>query len=69
VLLTKSGKKLYYVHVTSEGNVKHQQKDPFGITVTEVSHMSYNMKDEHQMNIKNIKVVKKLFKEHNSKIV
>lgn len=66
--LQHTRKKLDYVQINEEGEVKLQQKDPFGITVTEISHMSYNMKDIHKLNIKNIKVVTKIFKDHNAEL-
>jgi len=66
--LQHTRKKLDYVSINAEGNIKVQQKDPYGITVTEVAHMAYNMKDEHKLTLKNIQIVNTIFQEHNAQI-
>ncbi|WP_321778386.1 hypothetical protein [Sulfurimonas sp.] len=40
-----------------------EKKDPYGITVTEVFHINKMMDDSYELNMQNIKVIKKLLKE------
>ncbi len=50
------------------GEVKVVKKDPFGISVTEVAHIQRQMKEEHQLRIKEIRLIEKLLSEHNGKL-
>ncbi len=50
------------------GEIKVVKKDPFGISVTEVAHMTHLMEAEHQLHIKEIHLIEKLLKQYNASI-
>jgi hypothetical protein len=62
----------YYIQVTRKnlylfsyenGKVCKEKKDPYGITVTEVYHISKMMDNKYKLNNSNIKTIRKLLKE------
>ncbi len=60
-------KNLDKVSITKNG-IKVVKKDPFGISVTEVAHMSKQMNKEDALSVKNINLIQKLLDNHNSNI-
>jgi hypothetical protein len=64
--LSHSRKNLQYITI-KEGVAKVAKKDPYGITVTEIHHMSKAMTFEHELNIKQINTVLKIFENNNNK--
>jgi hypothetical protein len=55
-----SRKKLYLYSFNDEGEQVKEKKDPYGITVTEVFHISKMMDNSYELNESNIKFIKKL---------
>ncbi|MEA1919516.1 MAG: hypothetical protein U9N52_06735 [Campylobacterota bacterium] len=51
-----------------ESETKVVKKDPYGISVTEVAHMSKQMSEEDKLSVKNIKLVQDLLNKHNLNI-
>ncbi len=51
------------------GDIKIVKKDPYGISVTEVAHMSRQMGEEHHLSSSDIELVERLLAEHNAKLV
>ncbi|MBL0707525.1 MAG: hypothetical protein JJW00_00550 [Sulfurimonas sp.] len=60
--IQKARKSLYLYSVDNE-KISKEKKDPYGITVTEVFHISKMMDDSYEYNMQNIKVIKKLLQE------
>jgi len=58
-----SRKKLDYVSFNDEGVLSVERKDPFGITVTEVYHITKMMDQNYELSANNIKTIKKLLSE------
>ncbi len=56
-------KNLYLYSFDDEGKEIKEKKDPYGITVTEVFHISKLMDEKYELNLQNINTVKKLLKE------
>lgn len=60
-----SRKNLDKVSILEDEEIKVVKKDPYGISVTEVAHMAKQMKEEHQLRVKDIRLIQKLLKQHN----
>ena len=58
-----SRKKLDYISFNDEGVLSVERKDPFGITVTEVYHITKFMDQNYEFSANNIKTIKKLLAE------
>ncbi|WP_457744466.1 hypothetical protein [Sulfurimonas sp.] len=56
-------KKLYLYSFDDTGKLSKEKKDPYGITVTEVFHSNKLMDESYELNMGNIKTIKKLLKE------
>ncbi len=56
-------RKNLYLFSYEDGKVSREKKDPYGITVTEVYHISKMMDDKYRLNNSNIKTIKKLLRE------
>jgi hypothetical protein len=56
-------KNLILYSFNDDGNVVKEKKDPYGITVTEVFHISKQMDESYKLSISNINTIKKLLKE------
>ena len=56
-------KKLYLYTIEEDGRITKEKKDPYGITVTEVFHSNKQMDSSYELNMQNIKVIKKLLKD------
>ncbi len=61
--IQKTRKSLYLYSFNDNGSVVKEKKDPFGITVTEVYHTNKMMDNSYELNLSNIKVIKKLLKD------
>ncbi|EDZ62560.1 hypothetical protein SMGD1_2587 [Sulfurimonas gotlandica GD1] len=59
----QKGRKNLYLYSFDDGKIIKEKKDPYGITVTEVFHMNKMMDNSYELNISNIKIIKKLLKE------
>ena len=55
-----SRKKLDYISFSDDSNLNIERKDPFGITVTEVYHITKMMDEYYVLSANNIKTIKKL---------
>lgn len=62
--IQKTRKNLYLYSFDDSGSMSKEKKDPYGITVTEVYHISKIMDESYELNIQNINIIKKLLK-HN----
>jgi hypothetical protein len=58
--LQLSRKKLYLYSFNDDGEQVKEQKDPYGITVTEVFHINKMMNNSYKLNTQNIQFIKKL---------
>jgi len=56
-------KNLYLYSFDDDGKLSREKKDPYGITVTEVFHISKQMDEKYTLDMSNIKTIKKLLKE------
>ena len=61
--IQKARKNLMLYSFDTEGKVTKEKKDPYGITVTEVFHISKQMDEAYLLTPTNIKMIKKLLKE------
>jgi hypothetical protein len=61
--IQKTRKTLYLYSFSDENEVVKEKKDPFGITVTEVYHISKMMDKSYELNMENIKEIEKSLKE------
>jgi hypothetical protein len=61
--IQKTRKTLYLYSFSDDNDVVKEKKDPFGITVTEVYHISKMMDKSYELSMENIKVLEKLLKE------
>ncbi|WP_373003734.1 hypothetical protein [Sulfurimonas sp.] len=61
--IQKGRKNLYLYSFEDDGKITKEKKDPYGITVTEVFHMNKMMDDSYELNMSNIKMIKKLLRE------
>ena len=59
----KTRKNLFLYSFSDNGKITKEKKDPFGITVTEVYHISKMMNESYKLNISDIKSIKKLLKD------
>lgn len=59
----QTSRKNLYLYSINNGKVVKEKKDPYGITVTEVFHINKLMNKSYQLNISQIRTVKKLLKE------
>ena len=57
------GRKKLFLYSVENGVISKEKKDPYGITVTEVFHINKLMDDSYELNMSNIKVIKRLLKE------
>jgi len=58
-----SRKTLFLYSFSDNGTLSKEKKDPYGITVTEVYHINKMMDESYNLNLNNIKMIKKLLKE------
>ncbi len=56
-------KNLYLYSFDDNNAIIKEKKDPYGITVTEVFHINKMMDESYELNISNIKTIKKLLRE------
>ncbi len=56
-------RKNLFLYSFDDEKVSKEKKDPYGITVTEVFHISKMMDDSYELSMPNIKMIKKLLKE------
>ncbi|OHE20830.1 MAG: hypothetical protein A2540_05595, partial [Sulfurimonas sp. RIFOXYD2_FULL_37_8] len=56
-------KNLYLYSYDDNGKIVKEKKDPYGITITEVYHISKMMGEEYKLNISNLHTIKKLLQE------
>lgn len=61
--IQKARKNLTLYSVDSEGKIAKEKKDPYGITVTEVFHISKQMDEKYILNPNNVQTIAKLLKE------
>ncbi|WP_415398372.1 hypothetical protein [Sulfurimonas sp. CS5] len=61
--IQKGRKNLYLYSFDDNEKITKEKKDPYGITVTEVFHMNKMMDDSYELNMANIKMIKKLLRE------
>ncbi len=61
--LQRARKNLYLYSFDDEGKMSKEKKDPYGITVTEVFHVSKLMDKSYELNMANVNTIKKLLKE------
>ena len=61
--IQKTRKNLYLYSFNDDESISKEKKDPYGITVTEVYHINKMMDHSYELNLANIKVIKKLLKE------
>jgi len=62
--IQKTRKTLYLYYFDDNGVLCKEKKDPFGITVTEVYHSNKIMDSKYELNLSNIKTIKKLLKDN-----
>jgi len=62
--IQKTRKNLMLYSLNNEGNITKEKKDPYGITVTEVFHISKQMDRSYLLTTVNIKTIKKILKEN-----
>jgi len=63
----KARKNLYLYSFDDDGKMTKEKKDPYGITVTEVFHVSKLMDKGYELNMENVNTIKKLLKERFSR--
>ena len=61
--IQRARKNLYLYSFDDEGKMSKEKKDPYGITVTEVFHVSKLMDKSYELNLANVQTIKKLLKE------
>jgi len=61
--LQKARKNLLLYSFDDDGKMSKEKKDPYGITVTEVFHVSKLMDKSYELNMANVNTIKKLLKE------
>ncbi|RLA80907.1 MAG: hypothetical protein DRG78_10065 [Epsilonproteobacteria bacterium] len=61
--IQKARKNLYLYSFDNDGKMSKEKKDPYGITVTEVFHVSKLMDKSYELNMSNVNTIKKLLKE------
>jgi hypothetical protein len=65
--IQKTRKNLYLYSFDDNGKMTKEKKDPYGITVTEVFHISKMMNESYELNSSQIATIKKLLKERYKK--
>ena len=65
--LQKARKNLLLYSFDDDGKMSKEKKDPYGITVTEVFHVSKLMDKSYELNMSNVNTIKKLLKERFSR--
>jgi len=65
--IQKARKNLYLYSFDDDGKMSKEKKDPYGITVTEVFHVSKLMDKSYELNMTNVNTIKKLLKERFSR--
>ena len=65
--LQKARKNLLLYSFDDDGKMSKEKKDPYGITVTEVFHVSKLMDKSYELNMANVSTIKKLLKERFSR--
>ncbi|MEA2092211.1 MAG: hypothetical protein U9O83_07600, partial [Campylobacterota bacterium] len=61
--IQRGRKNLYLYSFDDDNKVTKEKKDPYGITVTEVFHINKMMDNSYELNMANIKMIKKLLRE------
>ena len=61
--LQKARKNLHLYSFDDDGKMSKEKKDPYGITVTEVFHVSKLMDKSYELNMTHVNTIKKLLKE------
>ncbi|MEA3370424.1 MAG: hypothetical protein U9Q40_03720 [Campylobacterota bacterium] len=61
--IQKARKNLHLYSFDDEGKMSKEKKDPYGITVTEVFHVSKLMDKSYEFNMSSVNTIKKLLKE------
>ena len=61
--IQKARKNLHLYSFDDDGKMSKEKKDPYGITVTEVFHISKQMDKSYELNMANVNTIKKLLKE------
>ena len=61
--IQKTRKNLYLYSFDDNSKVVKEKKDPYGITVTEVYHISKQMDNSYELNLANLKIIKNLLRE------
>lgn len=61
--IQKARKNLYLYSFDDDGKMSKEKKDPYGITVTEVFHVSKLMDKNYELTMSNVNTLKKLLKE------
>ncbi|MEA1892005.1 MAG: hypothetical protein U9N33_04760 [Campylobacterota bacterium] len=59
----QKARKNLYLYSFEEGKLSREKKDPYGITVTEVFHINKMMDESYELNMLNIKMIKRLLRE------
>ncbi len=65
--IQRARKNLHLYSFDDEGKMSREKKDPYGITVTEVFHVSKLMDKSYELNMANVNTIKKLLKERFTK--
>lgn len=63
----QKARKNLYLYSFDNGKMSKEKKDPYGITVTEVFHVSKLMDKSYELNMANVNTIKKLLKERFSR--
>ena len=61
--IQRARKNLILYSFNDDGKMLKEKKDPYGITVTEVFHISKQMDDNYKLSMANVNTIKKLLKE------
>ncbi len=61
--IQKARKNLFLYSFDDDGKMSKEKKDPYGITVTEVFHVSKLMDQKYELTMNNVNTIKKLLKE------
>jgi hypothetical protein len=56
-------RKSLYLYSFDEDKIIKEKKDPYGITVTEVYHISKMMDEQYKLTLSNLKIIKKLLQD------
>ncbi|MFK5938551.1 MAG: hypothetical protein QM497_09175 [Sulfurimonas sp.] len=62
--IQRARKNLILYSFNDDGKMVKEKKDPYGITVTEVFHISKQMDDSYKLSMANVNTIKKLLKEN-----